>query len=189
MEQILKSLLLVLLTMTTTFLISCGDDDNEPQNSTNPYQYSTFKEPCLKWGATKAYVKSFMNGYKIDDEDDVYLIYSGKYKEFATVYVFNDSKLQYVGVYVPCSKVSFNEIFGYLDERYRYVGEVDDYLIFLTKEGNNTVGLGQYTLNSTLYYSVIYAPSEIGAVRKRQDAFIEEINSFLLSSQSLHVKK
>ena len=56
-------------------------------------KYNTFKEPCLKWGASKSTVKSFMSGYTMQSEDDENIFYKGKYREALTGYMFRSGQV------------------------------------------------------------------------------------------------
>lgn len=128
-------------------------------------KYNTFKEPCLKWGASKSTVKSFMSGYTLQSEDDDNIFYQGKYREALTGYMFRSGGLYISTVVLFTSSVSTDELAAFLNERYVYVTQNSSeyYFAYATPDEKNVVVLQLTTISSQVVYMVSYGSVTISS--------------------------
>lgn len=135
-------LLLCCILPCVIFFTSCGKESDE-----------LFKEPFVKFGATKSEVKSAWSSYSLLSETDEALIYLGKGNVEFYAYVFNDPLL--FGSMVTLKEgTTLEEVRKFLDERYQFIGTSGSYLSFISKDGNMVVGAELDGAN----VNVIYAP-------------------------------
>lgn len=123
-------------------------------NVTVTPQYTLYDDPCMKWGCSKSYVKSFMNGYTLRKETDDYLIYTGKGAASYVQYGFNNAALTGVAVYVPTSYL--DELAAFISERYIYAAKLDDATGHLSPDKKTVVYVTATKLGSAYYYMVYY---------------------------------
>lgn len=126
--------------------------------------YDTYMEPYTKWGASRSSVKSYMKGYTIYIDDTEQLVYYGEYKESLTIYNFENSKLEMSGVACSADYVSAEEMVGYLQERYIYLGESelsdgDTAWLYSTTDGKSSIVLMLGATDSSVLYMIYYMPS------------------------------
>ena len=128
-------------------------------------KYNTFKEPCLKWGASKSTVKSFMSGYTLQSEDDENIFYKGKYREALTGYMFRSGGLYISTVVLFTSSVGTDELAAFLNERYVYVTQNSSeyYFAYATPDEKNVVVLQLTTISSEVVYMVSYGSVSISS--------------------------
>lgn len=128
-------------------------------------KYNTYKEPCLKWGASKSTVKNFMSGYTLQSEDNDNIIYKGKYREALTGYMFKSGGLYLSTVVLFTSDVSTEELAAFLNERYIYVTQsaTEYYFAYATPDEKNVVVLQLTTISSQVVYMVSYGSISISS--------------------------
>ncbi len=130
------------------------------------YQYNFYDEPYLKWGAGQATVKQWMSqqNYTIlktakqDGLDMIY--YNPKKMEMSTVLAFDPIfGYKMVIVYVQASEVSYDEMIGYICERYdfMYVSQSDGFAHFCTHDNKTSVEFGQITKSGITAHAIIYS--------------------------------
>lgn len=117
-------------------------------------QYTLYDDPCMKWGCSTSYVKSFMSDYTFLGEKGDYLIYTGKGAASYVQYRFSDAALTGVAVYVPTSYL--DELAAFISERYIYAAKLDDATGHLSPDKKNVVYVTATKLGSTYYYMVYY---------------------------------
>lgn len=76
----------VVLFVTICLMSSCSDEHElEPSYS--------FSQPCLDWGASKEDVKSYMDGFELQQETSTELHYWGRDTEVTISYLFGNDGL------------------------------------------------------------------------------------------------
>lgn len=160
--------------------ISC--DDYSFMATVSP-RYTTYKTPCIEWGASLQYVKNYMSdnlrGYEAIESTGSELLYVAKTdaKAFGYVYIFEGVKLDVSGVYVYAKYEE--ELVSYLLERYFYVGhdEESGVLIFVNKEENMLIGLYAVQVDGGYALVVEYHEyKETSATRAPQGLIKNKIN-------------
>lgn len=113
--------------------------------------YSMYKDPYLTFGVSKSTVKSYEKRSLYSENTDN-LIFNGENATLTNlVYSFESSKLTGVGSLVP---TTYSSLMGsFLAERYIYVGESDDILIFITPDYKIVIGA---SVASIYYWMIIY---------------------------------
>lgn len=113
-------------------------------------KYNTFIEPYVKIGATKSEIKALEKRTLGNEKDDrlEYVDTNNKVKQI--IYLFEDGKLNGVGVLLKLYVTDAAELGKFFNERYNLVGEKDD-VIFLT---NGKVAVAVEVLSGGI--SIIY---------------------------------
>lgn len=139
--------------------------------------YSTYKEPFLEFGASKATVKS-KETRKLYNENSEIITYEGENSNVKLVgYNFDDNgKLS--GVAVAVSFASTSEVTKFLLERYQPVTEEDGVYVFI----NNNIN--DYTMFVTLsvessYIGIVYLPKSSKSRSAEIENYQTELKSML----------
>lgn len=113
--------------------------------------YSMYKDPYLTLGVSKSTVKSFEKRALYSEATDN-LIYNGENATLTNlIYLFENTKLRSIGCIVP---TSYSSLMGsFLAERYVYLGESDDILIFVTPDFKIAIGASVVSIYS---WMIIY---------------------------------
>ena len=133
----MKKLILLscfVLSFGAVLFTSCGKESDE-----------LFKEPFVKFGATKSEVKSAWSSYSLLSETDEALVYLGK--------AFNNPTL-FGSMVMLKEGTTLDEVRKFLDERYQFIGTTESYLSFISQDGKMLVGAELDGAN----VNVIYAP-------------------------------
>lgn len=122
-------------------------------------KYNLYREPCMKWGASKSTVKSFMSDYILQSESDDALYYKGKLQELLTGFSFKNDGLYLSLVALSPSLVDTEDLVDFLAERYVYVTHDDSqyYYGFATTDAKNIVILQLKTISYQVVYYIVYA--------------------------------
>jgi hypothetical protein len=121
-----------------------------------------YREPCLKWGATKSVIKQYETRELVDEDDD-YLEYDGENKDVAAVVYPLDDKdnLLHRAIVLFNNTSNIEErVMDFLKEKYDYKGkddEGDDYLE--SSDGKTRVYLYYHSQAKSLiadYYDANY---------------------------------
>lgn len=121
-------------------------------------KYNTFKEPYMKFGASMSSVKSFMNGYTLNQEKSEALLYDGKFPVMYYLYTFKNGGMYLSSAILKASSVDTDDMVAFLHERYVFVTMDEDeyYFAYLSPDKKMMVILQLDTLNSQVVYEVIY---------------------------------
>ena len=124
-------------------------------------KYNFFREPFLKWGASKQTVSDFMLGYSLIGEDERNLVYAGRYSEFMTDYFFGESGLEASIVALLPTRARIDELLAFLNERYIYYPEEssEDEKAYLTLDKKTMVVLVRTTIDSEQVFLIGYVSS------------------------------
>ena len=151
---------LAVVTALSFGFVSCGDDDDDNKKATTTTNTDNgnnngqknnndttaailptiYRTPLLTWGATKANVKAYMNGYTILDEDDEYIAFEGKDLETDQIYFFNEKgALSEADVYVSYDKTTAGDLTKQIvSEGFAYLA-VKDSLTYYTNSDTTTI--------------------------------------------------
>ncbi|MBD5387869.1 hypothetical protein HDR68_00520 [bacterium] len=141
----MKKLILLscfVLSFGAVLFTSCGKESDE-----------LFKEPFVKFGATKSEVKSAWSSYSLLSETDEALVYLGKGNVEFYAYAFNNPTL-FGSMVMLKEGTTLDEVRKFLDERYQFIGTTESYLSFISQDGKMLVGAELDGAN----VNVIYAP-------------------------------
>lgn len=110
-----------------------------------------YADPCVSWGNSVSYVKTYMRGYEIrqDITEGVgayYMVYAGKYMENYVEYDFTDKSTGLYAAYVCILEedVPMDDILAYLNESnytYDQLYEEDDFSYHLYYDDNTYVAV------------------------------------------------
>ena len=115
-----------------------------------------FNDPCLRWGASKSSVKSYMSKYNLLKEESTSLGYDGSGKTYMYNYLFENGKLSSSSILVKSYYSS--DITTYLKERYYPVLVSEDDVIYMVDAKQETLALvSVYSYGYSVYVMVIYA--------------------------------
>lgn len=156
--------LAIMIMFTGTSIAACSGNDNiEEENSA--LKYDLFDEPCLDFGCTKNYIKSYMSGYVVykefedSDQGDGILsssiFYVGKKKEMYICYEFENGKLAYSNIHISTSYAKELNIF--LASKYTKLNVTNGNAesVWLTKDGKTFIAVIKNTTDEP-YYVVSY---------------------------------
>lgn len=124
-------------------------------------KYHFFREPLLKWGASKQDVSDFMLDYSLIGEDESNLVYAGRYSEFMTDYFFGESGLEASIVALMPTRARMDELLAFLNERYIYYPEEssEDEKAYYTLDKKTLVAFMRTTVDSEQVFLVGYVSS------------------------------
>lgn len=163
--RMLKLFMLTFLIMSTcTSVVAYGSDSNAGEENNTP-TYDLFDEPCLDFGCTKDYIKSYMSGYVVykefEDSDqgegtlDSSIFYVGKKKEMYICYQFENGKLAFSNIHISTSYAK--ELNTFLASKYTkwnvVIGNAES--VWLTKDGKTFIAVVKNTTDEP-YYVVSY---------------------------------
>lgn len=145
---------LAVVTALSCGFVSCGDDDDDNKKATTTTNTDNgnkqgndstktdstktviYRTPLLTWGATKANVKAYMNGYTILDEDDEYIAFEGKDLETDQLYFFNEKgALSEADVYVSYDNTTAGDLTKQIvSEGFAYLGVKDSLTYYINSD-------------------------------------------------------
>lgn len=124
-----------------------------------------FAEPCVSWGATVSYVKSFMNGYYLyqdittNEEDGLtWMGYSGKYSEIDIQYYFEDKKSGLYGVqlYFLEDNATLDDIMEHMENSsYEFIGYNEEENEYRYGDQSTYVGIYPDLESDGIKYSIV----------------------------------
>ncbi len=119
--------------------------------------YTTYREPVLQFGASKATIKSKENRVLIQEKSNS-LGYQGEDKAVqAVLYLFENNKMTSAAVAVSFSKTE--EVTKFLLERYQPIGEEDGMFLFINNEIKKA-DMGVALTVQDSYLMIMYVPYE-----------------------------
>ena len=144
---------------------------NSPEKPTEEptYEYDTYIEPSMNWGAQSMVVQNEMtsNGFVMTSEvyNGGYLLkyYAPRKKEEMTVQVFDQNSLQYLftQVFVKYRNYSsWTELCNFLNERHTFVYNTADTKIWISKDKKTSIELATANKDGTSYNVVTYSPKQ-----------------------------
>ena len=133
------------------------------------YEYDTYIEPSMNWGAQSMVVQNEMtsNGFVMTSEvfNGGYLLknYAPRKKEEMTVQFFDQNSLQYLStqVFVKYRNYSsWTELCNFLSERHTFVYNTADTKIWISKDKKTFIELSTANNDGTSYNVVTYSPKQ-----------------------------
>lgn len=120
--------------------------------------YTTYQEPVLQFGASKATIKSKENRVLLQENTNS-LGYRGENNAVqAILYLFENNKMTSVAVAVSFSKTK--EVTNFLMERYQPLGEEDGIFLFINNEIDKA-DMGVALTVQEDYLMIMYLPSGV----------------------------
>ena len=119
---------------------------------------NTYKEPCIKWGASKSEVRAFMSGFQEQEDSGDNLVFKAYGDISGYLYVFKDgTSLQYSSIIAPL--YSWDKILDFLMERYVPVGIIDfnNYTVAFISI-NKRLAIATKPIEGTWGVGVVYMP-------------------------------
>ena len=150
-----------------------------------------FNEPCIKWGATKSTVKSFMNNASPSEETSTALTYKGSGAQVVTTYTFDSKGLKSSGVGLDGDYVNSDALVTYMLERYIPidVDESDYSFYFCTPDKKTGILMSLRASGSTIVYLIVYVPIE-GSKSRAIDSFPKiDVDKFGFSKSPFLIEK
>lgn len=117
-----------------------------------------FKEPYMRFGASKSTVKSVMSSYTLSKETTETLLYNGTYPVSYYLYGFKNEAMNLSSLVIPVTSVTAENLVDFLKERYLYVtsNEAEHYFGFISPDMKTLVVLNINTFNSQVVYMISY---------------------------------
>lgn len=141
-------------------------------------KYDLFREPYLGFGATPATIKAYEKRV-LDSETMTGLTYTGE-NSYLTYLIYNFENSAYTGSGC-CVPTAYSSLLtGYMLERYVYIGNSGDYIIFQSIDSKTTAALYLY---STTYWLVIFSKNTTEAKLSSPQSY-----SFILKNTTPIVK-
>lgn len=121
---------------------------------------SVYKEPYLKWGASKSSVKSFMSGATIEQEKSDQLVYKGTGALINTIYHFENSGLKASGLTLDGDYINPETLMEQMLQYYLPVtmDEVNYSFYFATPDKKTAAMLKLNDYDGSICYIILYAP-------------------------------
>lgn len=164
LEKLKYAALILLIAVFSISLIACGGDDDEEDG--DQVVEALYDEPCLDFGCSKEYVKSYMNSYVLykefnngeDEEGNTSssLFYIGKKQEKYVCYFFENGELTTSYVYIPVKYKK--ELNKYLASKYTEwtVTSGNFGSAWISKDGKTLIAVDKNTEDNNDYYVVLY---------------------------------
>ena len=112
-----------------------------------------WKDPYMKWNASKSQVKTAMSKYELLTENDDQLIYNGKDKADYYGYQFQNGKLYSSMVFTSYLEDEFND---FLKERFILIGSNDETLtIYFTDYSMKYIVIAMFTEIEDVPYCIV----------------------------------
>ena len=124
--------------------------------------HTVYEEPYVDFSMTKSEVMTMYGDSYLGYNDSGMVFFEGKGK-YAYGYLFIDGDLQCI--YVWCKYTSIDEVLDFLDERYYYVGEEEDFHMH-TNWQDMAIGSGEYKGHPNFGFGtmVFYYPIDFSAM-------------------------
>lgn len=131
-----------------------------------------YKEPVLKFGETKSYIKS-NESRTFDSETDELMIFEGENSDVRGVlYLFENAKFANVGVLLKTDEATGEKAAHHVTQRYNFIGDEDNFYLF--SRGDVSLGI---TVDATLGLIVLYFQGEASTGGRMMD-FKSQLEAF-----------
>lgn len=163
---------------------SCGSDDNDDAGGAGEgggngveYAYNTFDEPFLGFGSSALQIKEACAKKTLIGENGSVLMYQGNKKAEYEAYYLENLRLATSMMFCNVDLVEADEIVGFLNERYAYMGGIDsdkdggeDEWLYYDESRSLAVMLTVAELNEDVCWAVSYVHYEMSEAKKKVKA-------------------